>query len=124
MKYQILKQYNYAGDWYKMKPTKTIDCFIIDRKPGKGKFSNTMGSLELGVYNKQGNVLNIGSVGTGFDDFTRETLWTTLFLNQICIEVEYDSVTKYNKLKFPRFKQFREDKTPQQCLSEQLYAKH
>ncbi len=56
-----------SADWLKIKNVKTQDAVIVGFTDPKGSRSS-FGSLLLAVNDKQGRLVSIGSVGTGFDD--------------------------------------------------------
>ncbi len=69
-KYYVGKR---SADWLKIKNVKSQDAIIVGFTDPKGSRSN-FGSLLLAVNDKQGRLVSIGSVGTGFDDQTLKTI--------------------------------------------------
>jgi len=109
--------------WWKVKKEKTIDCFIVGYLPGKGKYAGKVGSLRCAVYNNAGKAIEIATVG-GFNDEIRDWL-TDMFsehkndvINQV-IEVQYQFVATQGRLRHPRFKNWRDDKLSNECLTDQ-----
>jgi ATP-dependent DNA ligase len=113
----VLKDGGYS-DWYKLKPVRTIDAIITKVIPGKGEFTGGIGSLVISVWD--GNELKVvGRVGTGFSVDDRYE-WDEIDLIGEVVEVTYQEVTVHQKLRFPRFLRFREDKPGSECLMSQL----
>ena len=86
----------------KYKKIETIQGIVRGFKPGKGKHEGRLGALVLVL---PGDVEV--SVGTGFDDDTRQDIWD----NQNTVRgrsvlIEYQEKTKYNVPRFPRFLKF------------------
>ncbi len=111
----------YGKDWIKVKKEDTVDAFILGATPGKGKYEGMIGALELAVMSND-MIFPIGKC-SGMTDAERREM-TNLALehklkNRVC-EVKYNEVTKNKQLRHPRFIRWREDKTPEQCLLEQL----
>jgi bifunctional non-homologous end joining protein LigD len=131
--------------WLKIKTFKSIDCVVGGFTEGKGKRSETLGALLVGVW--KGKELHyLGRVGTGFDDnklkalknmLTRIETSTCPFSDfdeplsirrishfvkpEIVVEVKYLEFTKDTKLRAPVFLKIRSDKKPEECvISERL----
>jgi ATP-dependent DNA ligase len=118
----VLKNGHYH-QWYKLKPTKTVDCFVVGyNKSTSGTFLGGLKSLQVAVHddeNYNGSqdgiyFRNIGLVPSGFDADYRMEVDLDSLIGKVC-EVEFDSWTDYRKLKFPRFLRWREDKTREEC---------
>jgi bifunctional non-homologous end joining protein LigD len=130
-----------SKEWLKIKNTKTQDCVVIGYTKGEGVRDRYFGSLVLAVYSSKEKKLKFaGHAGTGFDDETlnlvyskmkreeigsmpvdkvpylnRETTW----LNPILIaEVKFSEWTKDGVLRAPVFLRLREDKKPEECVTE------
>ena len=94
----------------KYKSFNTIDLECIGMIEGTGKYEGTMGALCC----KFGD--NIVNVGTGFDDQTRDFIWSMgSWINGKIIEVKFkditsDATTGLKSLQFPVFVQIRNDK--------------
>ena len=107
---------------------------------GQGNRKKTFGALILGLYDA-GVPAFVGKVGTGFSKDALELLMqafrslqakeSTLgqvdvseqitWLNPILVcEIVYQSVTKDSKLRMPRFRRLRSDKTPPECTFDQI----
>ena len=129
-----------TGSWLKIKKLKTCDCVIFGFTKGSESRGATFGALLLGVYDKNGKLVYIGKVGTGF---TQETLGiltdkfekikttaapfkpeagdvVTWLEPKLVCEVAYQVLTRDMKLRMPRFKGLREDKSPSECTVDQI----
>lgn len=116
-------------NWYKLKPTKTVDCFVTGTTMSESaSFFGGLKSIDVAVYEQEWvgapyKQRSLGTVGGGFEaafrleydtDAKRQTL-----VGRVC-EVEYDSLASGGKLRFPRFLMWRTDKDAEQCTSDQL----
>jgi bifunctional non-homologous end joining protein LigD len=130
-----------SRDWLKIKNTKTQDCVIIGYTRGLGSRVSHFGSLVLAVYSAKEKKLKFaGHAGTGFNDETlgeiylklkaletnyrpvdkvpylnRETIWLKPVL---VAEVKFDEWTRDGILRAPVFLRLREDKKPEECVTE------
>lgn len=125
-----------VGYGVKLKPTmEPLDLVIIGAQWGEGKRAKWLTSYEIACQDKNGNLLAIGKVGTGFkelegsgvsfEDMTKllkpliiSTKAKTVKVKpKIIIEVMYEEIQKSPKyksgyaLRFPRLKVLREDKS-------------
>ncbi len=129
-----------TGSWLKIKKLKTCDCVIFGYTKGAQSRGKTFGALILGLYDKDGKPVYVGKVGTGFTEemlgiltdkfeklktdvapFKPETgdIVTWLEPKLVC-EVAYQVVTRDMRLRMPRFKRLRDDKSPAECTLDQL----
>ncbi|HEX2030814.1 MAG TPA: non-homologous end-joining DNA ligase [Actinomycetota bacterium] len=127
-------------DWRKIKAVNHQDCVILGWTPGTGGRANTFGALLLGAY-RDGELIWIGQVGTGFNRATLEDLMGRLRAIEIpsppiadpelagvkgarwvhpelVCDVEYLEITRVGKLRAPSFKGLRTDKAPADCVLE------
>lgn len=92
---------------------------------GTGKNMGRVGTLSLYQWTADGKLVYISEVGSGLTDQMREEL-ADIDLYPLVAEVKYDDrsyVTtgdKTNALHLPRVVRFREDKSPEECISEDL----
>jgi bifunctional non-homologous end joining protein LigD len=129
-----------SSNWLKIKKLASCDCVIFGYTSGQGSRKETLGALILGLYDG-GKPVYVGKVGTGFSEDTLEQLMqiardleakdtalsqvdvtekvTWLDPSLVC-EVAYQSVTKDNKLRMPRFRRLRADKAVLECTFDQI----
>lgn len=92
------------GEAIKVKPVQSLDLRAVDWFYGKGKHAGRAGGIVVEYRGVQ------TQVGTGFSDAERETIASQGTRNQIA-EVEFMELTADGKLREPRFKGWRYDKT-------------
>jgi DNA ligase D-like protein (predicted ligase)/DNA ligase D-like protein (predicted 3'-phosphoesterase) len=129
-----------TGSWLKIKKLKTCDCVIFGYTRGTETREATFGALLLGLYDKNGQPVYVGKVGTGFTQemlrmlsdkfeklktdtapFKPETGDTVTWLEpKLVCEVAYQTVTGDIKLRMARFKRLRDDKPPKDCTIDQI----
>lgn len=127
----VLKE-THLGGWYKLKPTHTVDAFVIGTKESKSaSYLGCLQSVSIGVYMPDGSIHDLGSIGSGFDGDYKMSINTPekreALLGKVC-KVEYDAVAANGKLKFARLAKddsyseniWRTDKDADQCLIDQL----
>ena len=129
-------------DWRKIKAVKEQECVILGWTQGTGSRSATFGALLVGAYRaKDGDLVWIGQVGTGFTESTLAGLMERLTAIEVeeppvddpglrklkgarwvrpelVCEVEYLEITRAGKLRAPSFKGLRPDKAPGDCVIE------
>lgn len=92
------------GEAIKVKPVQSLDLRAVDWFYGNGKHAGRAGGIVVEYRGVQ------TQVGTGFSDAERETIASQGTRNQIA-EVEFMELTADGKLREPRFKGWRFDKT-------------
>ena len=130
-----------TGSWLKIKQLKTCDCVIFGYRMGQKSREATFGSLVIGLYADGGKPVYVGNVGTGFTEemlrslsekfeslrtsskapfaVEMEEMVTWLEPKLVC-EVAYQVVTRDMRLRMPRFKGLRDDKSPEECTIDQI----
>jgi bifunctional non-homologous end joining protein LigD len=130
-------------DWLKIKIRHTIECVVGGYTEPEGSRAH-FGSLVLGLYNKQKQLIHVGQAGSGFDQKLLEEIWTLLqklvtktnpFFGEVealrkvlwvkpelVAEIEYADWTDGTnsgsgpKLRAPVFLRLRDDKEPKECV--------
>ena len=129
-----------SDDWRKIKILKRQDCVILGCTPGQKGRSDAFGALLLGAY-RDGRLIWVGQVGTGFTDKMLKVVLDRLaeletnrpavsdpelrkvkgarwVRPELVCEVEYLQMTASGKLRAPSFKGLRPDKAPEDCILE------
>jgi bifunctional non-homologous end joining protein LigD len=131
--------------WLKIKRFLTQDCVVIGYTKGEGNRQDYFGSLILAIYDDS-NLRFVGHSGSGFG---REQLEETLRLMQklktdkcplqsvpytnsqpvwlrpeLVAEVRFSGWTQDMIMRAPIFLRFRYDKTPTECMIEDIYKKN
>ncbi len=133
-------------EWLKIKITQTLDCVIGGYTDPEGSRSY-FGSIVLGLYDNQGDLIHIGQAGTGFDEATLKRAWQTLkqletkrspfphgvealrtvhwVKPDLVAEIKFSEWTHESaeggmKLRAPVFIGLRGDKDPEECVLQQL----
>jgi ATP-dependent DNA ligase len=124
-----------TSEWIKIKTRRTVDCIILGYTKGKGEREPTFGALQLGCY-RNGDLVYIGKVGTGFDERLRKNIFAdlanlerverqvaerpiddsqTIWLEpEVICEVQYASIVK-GHLREPVFLRLRPDLSLEDC---------
>jgi bifunctional non-homologous end joining protein LigD len=130
-----------SSDWLKIKITQRQECVIGGYTDPEGS-RTYFGSLVLGLYGKQGRLIHVGQVGTGFDHKGLEKMFAALqplettknpFYGEIgglrkvhfvrpelVAEIKFSEWTHETseggvKLRAPVFMGLRPDKSPKEC---------
>jgi bifunctional non-homologous end joining protein LigD len=123
-------------DWLKVKTTYDIDVVVGGWSAGLNSRASSMGALQVGAYDGEGQLRYLGSVGTGFKDRDLRSIKAKLeereipaspFADKIpskgirwarpelVAKVEYRELTNGMRLRAPSFKGLRDDKRPEEC---------
>lgn len=141
-KYEVGRR---AKTWLKIKTVFDAEVIIGGWTEGEGSRGGRIGALLLGAY-QDGVLKYIGSVGTGFDERSLKTVQSKLsqiadartpfsestlkgepntrranwVRPELVARVEFRELTSAGKLRAPSFKALLEDKSPEECLFDQL----
>ena len=135
-----------SREWLKIKIRHRMECVVGGFTEPEGTRAH-FGSLVLGLYDKQGRLIHVGQVGSGFDHKLLAEIWKTLrkletkknpfdgevealrkviwVKPELVAEVEYAEWTEGAntgggpKLRAPVFCGLRDDKEPKECTLEQ-----
>jgi bifunctional non-homologous end joining protein LigD len=135
-----------SREWLKIKITHRMECVVGGYTEPEGSRAH-FGSLVLGLYDKQGRLIHVGQVGSGFDQKMLDEIWKVLkkierkknpFYGEVealravswvkpelVAEVEYAEWTEGTnegigpKLRAPVFMGLRDDKDPKECVLEE-----
>jgi len=136
-----------SKSWLKIKSTFEADLVIGGYSRGEGRRAGEIGSLLMGAF-EEGELRFVGSVGTGFSEATLKMLKEKLqplitdvpafsrtslegdrknlklvdwVRPELVATVEFRQTTAAFKLRAPSYKGLRQDKTPMDCLIDQLH---
>jgi len=132
-----------SREWLKIKIRQQTECVVGGFTEPEGTRAH-FGSLVLGLYDKQGQLIHVGQVGSGFDQKLLSQIWKTLqgietkknpfhgevealrrvswVKPELVAEVEFAEWTEGTntgsgpKLRAPVFLGLRDDKDPKECL--------
>ena len=131
-----------SREWLKIKITQRQECVIGGYTDPKGSREN-FGSLVLGLYNDQGQLIPVGQAGTGFTYETHAAMWKKLeklatkaspffgkpesprqvhFVKpELVAEIKFTEWTHQGqsgqvKMRAPVFEGLRTDKSPRECV--------
>jgi len=134
-----------SREWLKIKITQTVDCVIGGYTDPEGS-REYFGSLVLGLYDKDGDLIHVGQAGTGFDQSMLKQIWQVLkkretkvspfphgvealrkvrwIKPELVAEIKFSEWTHETqdggmKLRAPVFLRLRNDKDPKECLLQQ-----
>jgi bifunctional non-homologous end joining protein LigD len=130
-----------SPNWLKIKITQTLDC-VIGGYVLPQRSRQRFGSVVLGLYNKEGELIHVGQAGSGFDESTLESVWIQLHSREtkkspftgkvealkevkwiqpdLVAEIKFTEWTQPSdtppKLRAPVFLRLRPDKSPEDCV--------
>ncbi|HKS74908.1 MAG TPA: non-homologous end-joining DNA ligase [Terriglobales bacterium] len=134
-----------SSDWRKIKITKTIECVIGGYTEPEGS-RQYFGSVVLGLYNKQGQLIHVGQAGSGFNEKSLKAIWKELESRKTSqkpfhgdvealkkaywVKPELVAAIKFTewtheraqstqKLRAPVFMGLRDDRKPEECTFDQ-----
>ena len=132
-----------SAAWVKIKAFRSMDCVIGGWTEGQGGRHSTLGALIVGVH-RDGKLVPVGQVGSGFDDRTLRDLLAILkehqapsspfavppkadqpatwcFPDLVC-EVRYAEITRDGTLRHPTYLGLRQDVDPLECTGQEAPA--
>ncbi|MEV4125468.1 non-homologous end-joining DNA ligase [Nocardia sp. NPDC049707] len=123
--------------WTKVKNMRDQEVVIVGWRPGTGRRAGTIGSLLMAVHDDSGNLVYIGSVGTGFTQSALAALQSKLqplqrdtptvsadvgdavWTNPTLVgEVTFTEWTGDGRLRHPSWRGLRPDKSPTEVKRE------
>ena len=129
-----------SAAWVKIKAFRTVELVVGGWTEGQGGRSNTLGALLLGFY-RDGQLVPVGHVGSGFDERTLKELLAMLREREVArspfatevranttphwcepelvCEVEYVEFTREGTLRHPVYRGLRSDVDPKECTGEE-----
>jgi bifunctional non-homologous end joining protein LigD len=134
-----------SREWLKIKIKHRLECVIGGYTEPEGS-RPYFGSVVLGLYDKQGNLIHVGQAGSGFDHEMLASMWKRLqaiattsnpfhgkveslkkahwVKPELVAEIEFTEWTHMTdeggpKLRAPVFLGLREDKEPKECVLEE-----
>ena len=136
-----------SREWLKIKIRHRVECVVGGFTEPEGSRTH-FGSLVLGLYDKQGQLIHVGQAGSGFNQKSLGEIWKTLqkletkknpfhgevealrkvswVKPELVAEIEYAEWTGGTnegsgpKLRAPVFLGLRDDKDPKECLLEDV----
>jgi bifunctional non-homologous end joining protein LigD len=133
-------------NWLKIKMTQSLDCVVGGYTDPEGSRAY-FGSIVLGLYDKNKELIHVGQAGSGFDQASLKEVWRELHKREtshspfphgvealrkvhwvkpeLVAEIKFSEWTHITneggaKLRAPVFMGLREDKDPEECVLEVL----
>lgn len=109
--------YGQENMWVKVKGEWTADVVVTGFEPGRGKYADQVGAIEFSQYYEPKSAYRVVGFCSGFDDALRllltkhpkRYLWRVM-------EIAHNGREPTGRFRHPRFKRFREDKSPKDCV--------
>ena len=117
----LLRNYYDKAASLKVKKFETVDCVVCGYEQGRGKYSNTIGALIIGYYDKEKNdIIPISRVNCGTD--AERNMWRDRWaeLQYSVIEVKCQEITK-RSLRHPVYIRLRDDKDYTMCTVDTIF---
>lgn len=110
-----------SNTWWKLVPDKMADVVVTGFELGTpgSKFEDVVGKLVCIQKDLDGNEFEVCKVGTGFTESERARLLTETYPRIGMVQYRYRRDDN-NKLIHPSWKGFRDDKTKEECIIEEL----
>lgn len=99
--------------WFKIKEVCTADAVVLGYRAGQGKYSDTVGAIQLGQY-RNGQLIEVAFI-SGMDDKTRRALGPDDIGRVIEFKYHQRTIDRY---RHPRFLRWRDDKGATDCVWE------
>lgn len=110
--------YNQKNSWRRFKERVTVDAQVIGYTEGKGKYTGLIGAVELALIQDGHGLRSIGNCAPGTDDvrvaLSRKLINASrmdILEMRMIAEVEAQSWTPHGKLRHPRIKRWRPDRS-------------
>lgn len=117
----LQRAYYDKGASLKCKKSETIDTVVIDYKPGTGKYSNTIGALIVGYYDKDTNsFVRLANVNCGTDEDRDMWYKNWSSMQYKVLEVKCQEVTE-KSLRHPVYIRIRDDKDYTMCTKDTIF---
>ena len=105
--------------WIKVKEKNFADGIIIGYNPGEGKYSDTIGSIQIGQY-RAGKLVQVTSI-SGLTDSLRYKIGAARdqYLGNVVefsYQVRTDTYSQGGSYRHPNFHRFRPDKSENECI--------
>jgi bifunctional non-homologous end joining protein LigD len=115
-----------SRSWFKYKVENTYDLFVTGFEPGKGKYTGTVGSLELSAYldDVAVPVANCSGMTDEVRDMFFDRLTDGSYIG-VVVEVKANGLVgsgEYRTPRHPQFVRIRQDKVASDCSMEQFRA--
>jgi hypothetical protein len=105
--------------WYKLKPLKTVDAFVIDYTLSASKsFAGRLKSFVVGVHDGPGLRI-LADVSSGFEHEFKRSCDPQAWIGRV-MEVSYRDILSRGRLQFPKFERWRDDKQESECSIKQV----
>lgn len=79
--------------------------------------------IQIGAYNKDGKVINIGTIHSGISDFMKQDMshYPEKYLGKVCSIQMMESDSKEHTIRHGFFRTIREDKNPEDCTIDSIF---
>lgn len=115
-------QYDEKYAILKLKKSITVDCVVYDWTLGQGKYSETVGALKLGYYDKEKNdFVHITNCAPGTDSEREDWRRNWHLMKNSVVEVKCQELTK-TSMRHPVIVRLRHDKTYEMCTRETIFT--
>ena len=100
-----------SREWYKLKPTETVDAVVVCPLYGTGRNTYRVGSVEV-TCRINGRLL----AGTVKLQSAKDRIpfKSDAYVGRV-LELQHEGITKHNRFKFARFMRWRDDKPAEEC---------